>query len=114
MTARAKSRRTSTHNPYAKRKRNSFKARVANIKKKRRELKKEIKRLKKEAKSIATAAETLYDRGFDTMYIKVEGGDVDWKPRFRGFVNMMGKLEHIMCIDDGFLQSLDEEATAKE
>ena len=91
-----------------------IKARVANIKKKRRELKKEIKRLKKEAKSIATAAETLYDRGFDTMYIKVEGGGVDWKPRFRGFVNMMGKLEHIMCIDDSFLQSLDEEATAKE
>ena len=83
---------------------------VKMFKKKQLELKKEIKRLKREAKSIATAAETLYDRGFDTMYIKVEGGDIDWKPRFRGFVNMMGKLEHIMCIDDGFLQSLDEDS----
>ena len=92
----------------------NIESRVKLLKKKQLELKKEIKRLKKEAKSIATAAETLYDRGFDTMYIKVEGGGVDWKPRFRGFVNMMGKLEHIMCIDDGFLQSLDEEATAKE
>ena len=88
----------------------NIESRVKMFKKKQLELKKEIKRLKREAKSIATAAETLYDRGFDTMYIKVEGGDIDWKPRFRGFVNMMGKLEHIMCIDDGFLQSLDEDS----
>ena len=88
----------------------SIEARVKLLKKKQLELKKEIKRLKKEAKSIATAAETLYDCGFDTMYTKVEGGDIDWKPKFRGFVNMMGKLEDIMCIDDGFLQSLDEDS----
>ena len=88
----------------------NIESRVKMFKKKQLELKKEIKRLKREAKSIATAAETLYDRGFDTMYIKVEGGDIDWKPKFRGFINMMGKLEHIMCIDDGFLQSLDEDS----
>lgn len=82
-------------------------ARIKLFNKKQRELKKEIKRLEKEAKSIATAAENLYDRGFDTMYIKAEG--CDWKPRFRGFVNMMGKLEHIMCIDDGIQQSLVED-----
>lgn len=79
-------------------------ARVKLFKKKQRELKKEIKRLKKEAKSIATAAENLYDRGFDTMYIKAEG--CDWKPRFRGFVNMMGKLEYIMCIDHTIQQAI--------
>ena len=88
----------------------NIESRVKLLKKKQLELKKEIKRLKKEAKSIATAAETLYNHGFDTMYIKVEGGDIDWKPKFRGFINMMGKLEHIMCIDDGFLQSLDEDS----
>ena len=87
-------------------------SRVALIKKKQIELKKEIKRIKREAKSIATAAENLYDRGFDTMYIKAEG--CDWKPRFRGFVNMMGKLEHVMCIDQNIQRFLDEEAMAKE
>ena len=87
-------------------------SRVALIKKKQLELKKEIKRIKREAKPIATAAENLYDRGFDTMYIKAEG--CDWKPRFRGFVNMMGKLEHVMCIDQNIQRFLDEEVMAKE
>ena len=87
-------------------------SRVALIKKKQLELKKEIKRIKREAKSIATVAENLYDRGFDTMYIKAEG--CDWKPRFRGFVNMMGKLEHVMCIDQNIQRFLDEEVMAKE
>ena len=81
----------------------NIESRVKLLKKKQLELKKEIKRLKKEA-------ETLYNHGFDTMYIKVEGGDIDWKPKFRGFINMMGKLEHIMCIDDGIQQSLDEDS----
>lgn len=89
-------------------------SRVALIKKKQLELKKEIKRLKREAKSVANKAENLYDRGFDTMYIKVEGSDIDWKPRFRGFVNMMGKLEHVMCIDQNIQRFLDEEVMAKE
>lgn len=87
-------------------------SRVALIKKKQLELKKEIKRIKREAKSIATAAENLYDRGFDTMYIKAEG--CDWKPRFTGFTNMMGKLEHVMCIDQNIQRFLDEEVMAKE
>lgn len=86
----------------------NIEARVKLFKKKQRELKKAIKGLEREAKSIATAAENLYDRGFDTMYIKAEG--CDWKPRFRGFVNMMSNLEHIMCIDDGVQQSLVEDA----
>ena len=90
----------------------NIESRVKLFKSKQRELKKEIKRFKKEAKSIATAAETLYDRGFDTMYIKAEG--CDWKPRFRGFVNMMGKLEHVMCIDQNIQRFLDEEVMAKE
>lgn len=79
-------------------------ARVKLFKKKQRELKKEIKRLKKEAKSIATAASALYDCGFDTMYIKDEGSD--WKPRFRGFVNMMSKLEYISCFDLNFQRTI--------
>ena len=90
----------------------NIESRVKLFNKKQRELKKEIKRIKRDAKSIATAAENLYDHGFDTMYIKAEG--CDWKPRFRGFVNIMGKLEHVMCIDQNIQRFLDEEVMAKE
>ena len=81
------------------------------IKKKQLELKKEIKRLKREAKSVANKACALYDCGFDTMYIKDEGGD--WEPKFRDFINIMCKLERIMCIDQNIQRSLDEEVMAK-
>ena len=91
----------------------NIESRVKLFKSKQRELKKEIKRLKREAKSIANAAENLYDRGLNTMYIKVEGCNIDWKPKFSGFVNMMDNLEHIMCIDHNIQQSLDEEAMVK-
>ena len=89
----------------------SLESHVKLLKKKQLELKKEIKRLKREAKSVANKAENLYDRGFDTMYINDEGGD--WEPKFRGFINMMCKLERIMCIDQTIQRSLDEEVTAK-
>ena len=92
-----------------------FKADYANInahvntfKKKLRDLKKEIKRLKREAKSISTAAEALYDRGLNTMYIKVEGCDIDWKPKFGGFDNMINNLEYIMCIDHTIQQAIGD------
>lgn len=85
-------------------------ARVKMLKKKLRDLKKEIKGLKREAKSIETAAEALYDCGFDTMYTKTEG---DWKPKFRGFVNMMNNLEPIMCMDNNLQQDLDEAVMVK-
>ena len=88
-------------------------ARVETFKKKQCELKKEIKRLKREAKSIADAAYNLYNRGLNTMYIKAEGSAIDWKPKFRGLINMLDDLEHIMCIDDRIQQSLDEEAMVK-
>ena len=42
---------------------------------------------------------------------KTEG---DWKPKFRGFTNMMYKLERIMCIGQSIQQFLDEEAMVKE
>lgn len=91
----------------------NIEARVKLFKKKQHELKKEIKRLKREARMIATAACNLYDRGLNTMYIKVEGSDIDWKPRFSGFVNMTNKLERIMCIEHNIQQAIDEEAMVK-
>ena len=83
------------------------------FKSKQRELKKEIKRLKREAKSISNAAYNLYDRGLNTMYIKVEGGDIDWKPKFSGLGGMLDNLEHIMCIEHNIQQAIDEEAMVK-
>ena len=91
----------------------SVEARVKTFKKKLRDLKKEIKGLKREAKSIANVACNIYNRGLNTMYIKANGSVIDWKPKFGGLTNMLGNLEHIMCIDDHLQRSLDEEAMVK-
>ena len=83
------------------------------FKSKQRELKKEIKRLKREARSIATAACNLYNRGLNTMYKKVEGSNINWKPKFGGLNNMIDNLEHIMGIEHRIQQAIDEEAMVK-
>ena len=84
----------------------NIESRVKLFKSKQRELKKEIKRLKREAKSIADEAYNLYNRGLNTMYIKAEGSAIDWKPKFRGLINMLDDLEYIMCIDHTIQQAI--------
>ena len=91
----------------------NIESRVKLFKSKQRELKKEIKRLKREAGSIANAACNLYNRGLNTMYMKVEGSDIDWKPKFRGLGGILDNLEHIMCIEHNIQQSIDEEKMFK-
>ena len=89
-----------------------IKSRIKLFKSKHRELNKEFKGLKREAKTIADKACALYNRGLNTMYMKVEGSDIDWKPKFSGLGSMLDNLEHIMCIDDD-IQSIDEEKMFK-
>ena len=91
----------------------NIESRVKLFKSKQRELKKEIKRLKMEAGSIANVACNLYNRGLNTMYMKVEGSDIDWKPKFRGLGGILDNLEHIMCIEHNIQQAIDEEALVK-
>ena len=86
----------------------NIKARVKLIKKKIRDLKKETNDLKKETRSVSNLSYNLYHRGIKTMYKKVEGSDIDWKPKFSGLDRMIDNLEGFIFLDSDILRDIED------
>ena len=85
-----------------------FKADFKDLKARAKLIKQKLRDLKKEAKSLANAADRLYERGNNTMYMDVTGSGIKWTPKFNGLGDMMDIIERFMWFDTIILQAIDD------
>lgn len=87
-----------------------FKADFKDLKARVKLIKQKLRDLNKEAKSVAKAANSLYARGEDTMYMEDESpsGNKVWTPKFNGLGDMMDDIENFTWIDNIIQRAIDD------